>query len=147
MIRWLSDPDVAADLTRGDDSAAAALARGDLERFRGELADLYRDAKAGRVSPVIATASEKGLQERIHDAEQQVQAASLPPVLRGRIGPQARAGWEALDLEVKRQIIRVVADIRVQAVGRGGHRGGPTPAKDRVTWRWLLGPDAARSEV
>ncbi|HEX6758633.1 MAG TPA: recombinase family protein [Propionibacteriaceae bacterium] len=141
MVRWLSDPEVVADLTRVEDSGAAALARGDLERLRAELEDLYRDARAGRVSAMIATTTETGLKERIHEAEQQIQAATLPPVLRGRIGPQARGGWEALDLEVKRQIIRVVADIRVQSVGRA-HRGGPVPAKDRVTWRWLLSPDA-----
>jgi site-specific DNA recombinase len=147
MVRWLSDPDVVADLTRVDDSVAATQARGDVEQLRAELAGLYRDAKAGRVSPVIATASEKGLQERIDEAEHRIQAATLPPMLRGNIGPQAKAGWEALDIEAKRAIIRVVADIRVQQIGRGrgsgeARRPGPCPAQDRVEWRWLLGPRA-----
>jgi hypothetical protein len=145
MVRWLSDPDVVADLTRVDDSPAATLARADLERLRADQEALYRDARTGRVSPVIATTTEQGLKQRIHEAEQQIQAATLPPVLRGNIGPQAKAGWEALDLEVKRQIIRDTADIRVQSVGRA-HRGGPVAAQDRVTWRWLLGPDAEPAE-
>jgi site-specific DNA recombinase len=148
MVRWLSDPAVVADLTRAEDSAAAAQARGDVEQLRAELAALYRDAKAGRVSPVIATATETGLKERIDEAEQRVQAATLPPVLRGNIGPQAEAGWAALDMEVKRQMIRVVADIRVRKVGRGHHNGhrGPVPARDRVEWRWLLGPAVEPAE-
>jgi site-specific DNA recombinase len=148
IVRWLSDPDVVADLTRAEDSAAAVQARGDLEQLRAELAGLYRDAKAGRVSPVIATATEKGLQERIDDAEQRIQAATLPPVLRGNIGPQAEAGWKQLDLEVKRAIIRAVADIRVRTVGHGSPQGGgPVPARDRVEWRWLIGPDAQPAET
>ena len=68
-----------------------------------------------------------------------MQAATLPPVLRGNIGPQAEAGWAALDMEVKREVIRTVADIRVRTVGRGAHRG-PVAARDRVEWRWLIGP-------
>jgi DNA invertase Pin-like site-specific DNA recombinase len=139
MIRWLSDPDVAADLTRGEDSPAAALARADLERLRVELKDLYRNAKAGRVSAMIATTSETGLLERIREAEQQIQAATLPTVLRGNIGPQAARGWKALNLEVKRAIIRETADIRVEAVGRHGNL--TVPARERVDWKWLIGPD------
>lgn len=140
MVRWLSDPDVAAELTKADDSSAGTQARADLEQFRGELDQLYRDAKAGRVSAVIATTTEQGLLARIAEAEERVESATLPAVLRGKIGPQAKAGWDALDVEVKRQIIRVVADIRVRQVGRRGHV--LVKAIDRVTWTWLLGPEA-----
>lgn len=136
VVRWLSDPDVVADLTQGQDSAAATAARADANQLRVELEQLYLDAKAGKVSPVIATLHEKGLLERIAEAEQRAQAATLPPVLVGNIGPQAQAGWDALDLAVKRQIIRTVADVRVCRVGRG-RRVHPS---ERVEWRWLLGP-------
>jgi DNA invertase Pin-like site-specific DNA recombinase len=142
MVTWLAGPDAAAGWARTTDSGAAALARGDLERLRAELDDLYQNVRAGRVSAMIATATEAGYLERIREAEQQVQAATLPPVLHGRIGPEAATTWLALDVEVKRQIIRVTADIRVRSVGRGGHSAGPVPARDRVTWRWLLGTDA-----
>lgn len=143
MIRWLSDPDAMAELTRVDDSAAAAQARGDAEQLRAQLAELYQDAAAGRVSPTIATTTEKGLLSRIDEAEQRIQAATLPPVLRGNIGAQAAAGWAALDVEVKRQIIQAVAEIRIHPVGRraGAHQ---VPVGLRVEWRWLLGSLAAQ---
>jgi hypothetical protein len=144
MIRWLSDPDVVAELTRLDDSSeAASLERGELERLNVELRRLYRDTRAGRISPVIATGAEQGLQERIRKTEQRIQEATLPPVLRGNVGAEARARWEQLDIEVKREIIRVTADIRVRQVSKYGHRRGPVPPEDRVTWRWLLGSQRA----
>jgi hypothetical protein len=139
MVRWLSNPDTVADLTQVDDSAAAAQARADKEQLLAERTSLYREVEAGRVSPVVATKAEAGLKERIEEAQQRIEAATLPPVLRGNIGAQARTGWDALDVGVKRQIIAAVADIRVQKVGRHGNR--PVPAKARVLWRWLLGPD------
>jgi hypothetical protein len=58
----------------------------------------------------------------------------LPPVLRGRLGSRAAAHWDALELPVKREIIRTVADIRVEPIGAGQI----VPVADRVRWRWLL---------
>jgi site-specific DNA recombinase len=143
VLDWLADPRVVAHLTRVDDSTAAAQARADIEQLRVELAALYRDVQAGRISPTIADAAERGLLARIDEAEQRLQAATLPAVLRGHIGPQARAGWQALSLAQRRQIIAAVADIRLRSVGRGKGPGGrPHPVEDRITWRWLLGPDA-----
>jgi DNA invertase Pin-like site-specific DNA recombinase len=138
IIRWLSDPDVCAQLSDAGDSAEAMRARADAEQLRGELAQLYRDIDADEVSAIIGTRREKVLQERITEADSRAQSATLPPVLRGNIGPKARAGWAGLDLAVKRQIIAAVADIRVVPVGRGRK---VHPA-DRIEWRWLLGPDA-----
>ena len=144
MVAWLSDPDVVADLTAGEDSAAAKQARADAEQGRAELQQLYRDIAAGTVSATIGTMSERRLQEAIAEAELRVQDATVPRVLRGNIGPQAKAGWYALDLETKRQIIRAVADVRVHRVGRGGNK--QVPVQDRVEWRWLLGPEAQPAE-
>jgi hypothetical protein len=135
IVAWLSDPATAADLaeTTGD-SAAARQARGDAERGRAELQQLYADVKAGLVSSRLATIDETRLLAAIGDAEWRVQEATLPPVLVGNVGPQARAGWDALDIDARRLIIRTVADIRVRRVGRGWK----VPVRDRVEWRWLL---------
>jgi len=145
MVAWLSEPDVVADLTAGEDSAAAKQARADAEQGRAELQQLYRDIKAATVSATIGTMSERRLQAAIAEAEQRVQDATVPQVLRGNVGPQAKASWYALDLETKRQIIRTVADIRVHRVGRGGGNK-QVPVKDRVEWQWLLGPEAQPAE-
>jgi DNA-directed RNA polymerase specialized sigma24 family protein len=74
---------------------------------------------------------------RIADAEERENAASVPPILRNRIGPAAAAGWDALDLSIRRQMIAAVADIRLRRVGQHGRR--LIPAADRVEWHWLIG--------
>ncbi len=142
VVRWLSSPRVAADLARTGDTAAAAQARADAERDRAQLQQLYRDVKGGAVSATIATLEEKRLLEAVGEAEGRAQAAALPPVLVGNIGPQAQAGWDALDFEGKRLIIRTIADIRVRRVGRSRR----VPVQDRVEWTWLLGPASENGE-
>jgi DNA invertase Pin-like site-specific DNA recombinase len=145
MVTFLCDPRVLAYLTKATDSPAAALARADLVRLRAELDEVYRQVRAGRLTAMMATASEAGYLERIREAEQQIAATTPRSVLRGTIGPEAADKWAKSPMEVKRAIIRETADIRVHRVGHGGRGpdGGPVPARDRVTWRWLLGPDAA----
>ncbi len=118
MVAWLADPATAAALQRGGDESALILARADAEKARGELADWRRMAQAGDISAAGYMAAEKGLFARIADAEQREQEASTPPILAGRVGPAAAAGWAALSLPVKRQIIAAVADIRLRKVGR-----------------------------
>jgi DNA invertase Pin-like site-specific DNA recombinase len=136
IVGWLSDPDVVADLTGGDDSAAAKQARVDADRAGVELEEWRKLADRGEISAPSFARAEKGLLARIKEAERVAQAATLPPVLVGNIGPQAQAGWDALDLMGKRQIVQTVADIRVRRVGRGR----TVPIRDRVAWTWLLGP-------
>ncbi len=140
MVAWLSDPATAAALQRGGDVPALELARADAEKARAELADWRRDAERGEITLAGYKAFEKGAMARITDAEEREHAASVPPILAGRIGPAAAAGWDALSIEVRRQMIAAVADIRVRKVGRHGNRS--IPAADRVEWRWLTG-DAA----
>jgi len=135
IVKWLSDPDVCAELTRGRDSAEAGRARADAAQLRADLAEWRQLAKAGKVTALTFAGVESDRLARIAEAEQREQASALPPVLVGNIGPQAEAGWERLDLAVKRQIITAVADIRIKPVGRGRK---VHPAA-RIKGRWLLG--------
>ncbi len=137
MKAWLSDPRTAAALQRGGDEASLELARADAEKARAELADWRRDAERGEISLAGYKAFEKGALARIADAEERENAASVPPILRNRIGPAAAAGWDALDLSIRRQMIAAVADIRLRRVGQHGSR--LIPAADRVEWHWLIG--------
>lgn len=61
-------------------------------------------------------------------------------MLRGRIGEQAVAAWAALgdEVAVKREIIRVVADIKLKPAA---HKGDRRPfGRHRLDWRWKFGP-------
>jgi len=64
----------------------------------------------------------------------------MPKVLADNLGSQFARRWvDVLDIAAKRQIIRAVAEIKVNQVGRGRYH---SPVSDRVTWRWLIGPEA-----
>jgi DNA-directed RNA polymerase specialized sigma24 family protein len=140
MIRWLSLPETAEQLAASGDSEKAALARADLERANAEHADLLRSAKRGAVSLALAEAMEQEIMARIADARQQVADAELPPLLQGLVGEQAERGWADLTIPQRRQVIADVADIRVRRVGRHGNQ--LVPVRDRIEWRWLIGPGA-----
>jgi site-specific DNA recombinase len=138
MIRWLSDPDTTADLTRArTDDGAAKLARADAGKARAELEEWRQLAERGEISAVSFARVEQAALARIREAEQRIADVTIPPVLAGNLSVMATAGWEALDTPVKRQIIAEVADIRVLRVGKHGNR--LVPAADRVAWRWLIG--------
>jgi site-specific DNA recombinase len=145
VVRWLSDPQVAADLTEGNDSDVARQARIDADRAKVDLEEWRRHAEKGEVSVVSFSRVEKGLLERINEAERLAQAASLPPVFVGNVGPQAQAGWDALDMLARRQIVRTIAEVRLKRVGRGGR----VPTAARVEWIWKLGrePDNEMTNV
>ncbi|WP_067470170.1 recombinase family protein [Actinomadura macra] len=147
VLGYLSRPDVYEELTRAPaEDGVAAAARAEAERLRGDLEMWRQMAESGEADdPVTVNRTIKGLKAKIEEQEGKARNSSVPPVLRGRIGPDARPAWESLDdLEVKRQIIRAVADIRVVRTGKGRAR---MPVRERVIWRWLVGPDQQSEEL
>lgn len=141
MVRFLSDPDVYAVLTKVDKSAAVMTARADADQARAELEQVFADQEAGLVSARSATIEERRLTEVISEAEQRIREADRDPVLAGHAGPGAEAAWGRASLEVKRQIIRRVADIRLRPTGMsaGKARWYGVPMSARVEWHPLLG--------
>jgi DNA invertase Pin-like site-specific DNA recombinase len=132
IVGWLSDPDLAAEITKGDGySAAAARALADAERARAELAQLYQEAEEGDVSPTILTRREKRLLQAAKDAERRVQETGRLGVLGGNVGAQARVGWAALDVAAKRLIVATLVKVYLLPAGR--NRYGPIA--DRVELR------------
>jgi site-specific DNA recombinase len=154
FVGFLADPEVYADLTKVDDSAMALQARAEADAARAELAALYREVETGATTRRMAAADEKRLLAVVGDADRRAESATVPSVLAGVIGPQAKERWAGLDMAVKRQIIILVADIRVRPVGRGRGRtrdagngkftASRTPVAERVVWRRRLGPDAGQ---
>jgi DNA invertase Pin-like site-specific DNA recombinase len=143
MLLWLSDPAVYGALKADSDSAEAASARALAIQLRTELAEVRELALDRKMSPTMAASMEARLLERISEAEDQERSAALPPVLKGNVGPAAVRQWvSVLDNDVKKLIIRAVADIRVMPIGKGHYitKGNiRRPVGDRIEWTWLLG--------
>jgi site-specific DNA recombinase len=139
VVAWLARPGIYEDLASGIGDAEVSHARAEAERLRGELEDYKKMAETGDVKAVDFVRISRGLEAQIAEHEARSAEAGIPPVLRGRIGPQAIAAWAELgdEVGVKREIIRTVADIRLLPARFKGDR---TPfGRHRLDWRWRFG--------
>lgn len=142
IILWGSDPAVYAALAKAEDSTAASAARADVARLEAELEETRQLFDEGEMSPVMAARKEKKLLAGLEDAEQRAREAVMPKALADNIGPQFAHRWvNVLDIHAKKQILRAVAGITVNRIGSGRYH---RPVGERVTWRWLIGPDAGK---
>ena len=136
VVAWLMLPETGemlSALSGGDEKAAQA--RAEVDRLRGELEDWRKLAEVGDVTAISFARAEKGLTGQIAEHEARAQEAGVPPVLRGMLGEHAARKWAELgdEVAVKREIIRVVADIRLLRAGKGSRQ--PFGAH-RLEWRW-----------
>jgi site-specific DNA recombinase len=145
VVAWLSREDVFQQLVAaGHNDAEATHARTEAERLSAELEDYKKLAETGELKAVDYVRFERSLTARIQEAEAKAKESGIPPVLRGRIGPQAIAAWDAIadDLAVKREIIRTVADIELLPAA---HKGERRPfGRHRLNWTWLLAKTCPR---
>lgn len=115
IVEWLSRPAVyetlAAIHAKGD--RAAAHARAEHSRLKAELAKWRTMASQLKVSAESFVAIEPGLIAAVADAERRMKEAAIPPLLRHLIGPDAHNMWSKLTVAAKRDVIRMVAIIRV----------------------------------
>jgi len=138
VVAWLSRRDVFESLSGGQDDEAVIQAHAEAERLRTELEEYRKMATAGDLKAADWLRISRGLESQIAAQDKIASDARIPPVLRGRIGPEAVSAWSALgdDVAVKREIIRTVAEIKLM----------PAPVGDRsfgrhlVNWRWKFGP-------
>jgi DNA invertase Pin-like site-specific DNA recombinase len=141
VVAWLSRPEVFEDLSARVGDAESAHARAEAQRLRTELEEWRKLGEAGEVTAISFARAEKGLLAQITEHETRAAEAGIPPVLRGRIGPEAVAAWAALgdEVAVKREIIRTVAEIKLLRAGKGSR----VPfGRHRLEWTWKFGkPD------
>ncbi|MBO3741647.1 recombinase family protein [Actinoplanes sp. NEAU-H7] len=147
VVAWLSREDIHEILTaQTATDADVAHARAEADRLRAELEDWRRLAEVGDVTAISFARAEKGLLDQIAQHEQRASEAGIPPVLRGRIGREAVAAWAALgdEVAVKRDIIRLVADIKLLPAGKGSRRPF---GRHRLEWKWKFGVENEEPQV
>ncbi len=147
VVAWMALPETAEMLSKlsgGDEQVARA--RAEAARLRAELEDWRKLAEQAEVSAIAYARAEKGLTAQIAEQEAAAAEAGIPPVLRGMVGPHAKASWAALGEEVarKREIIRTVADIKLLRAGKGTRQAF---GAHRLEWHWRLGPEAGNGSV
>ncbi len=140
VIRWLSNPETAREITRRGDSPAARAARTDRIKEEAKISEWRKLAEHGDIDAVDFAAFKKGALARIADAKRRETESSVPAIVTRFLGGQAQAGWDAADITIRRQLVQAVAEVRVHSVGRdaGARAEGPVNPVYRVAWRWKL---------
>ncbi len=116
----LSQPDVYASLTAGDDAAAGA-ARERAAGLRAELAEYDQLALAHKLTPARYAVMTAGLEEQITAADREAEAAAVPPVLRSLVASEdMRSRWDAMTVAARKDALRVLfSRIALRPRGRG----------------------------
>jgi DNA invertase Pin-like site-specific DNA recombinase len=148
IVSWASREDVYTWLwrSRERDTATAAAARAESERLKLEIEKCRAMGEDPDADAVFWERRIRSLKGKLTEAESIGQPAPLSKLLAGFVGPDAADKWVALPVHVKRQIIAMVADIRLGKGKKGGYRRNGVVLKfdpGRVQWRWLLGPDVS----
>lgn len=144
VVRWLSRRDVFESFASGVGDEQIAHARAQAQELRVELEDWRAAAERREVDRISFGRISTKLLADIEAAENRATEIGIPPVLKGRIGEEAAARWAELGddgVEVKREIIRAVADLTLNRVGDDGVRASLADPK-RLVWRWKFGTAA-----
>jgi site-specific DNA recombinase len=114
----LENPDILeAIASRGDIAAAGAKSR--VRELRLRLDGFYEAAALGHITPGALAKIEARLAPEIEAAEAQAVYAPVPQLLRDVAGPGARERWETLTVGQKRELVNLVADLRLSRTVRG----------------------------
>lgn len=129
---YLGREDVREYLAQGssDDSVVVA-ARTEAAKLRLELEQNRAARERGDLDLAEFLRFKKSLTDRIEAAEARAEEAAIPPVLR-----TGSVDWD--DIPLARQAVAMLADITLKR--------GDGPISERITWRWLIGPDAVDAE-
>lgn len=122
-----------ADLTAEHPEAVAA--RAEATEFRQRLDDAAAEYSAGNVSASMLGKVEAELVPRIKAAEKRARAAAVPPNISELAGEGVDGRWDALSVEQKREVIRVLVDITVLPSTRPRGSRDFDPDAVRLEWR------------
>ncbi|MFE0739410.1 hypothetical protein, partial [Streptomyces sp. NPDC058855] len=129
VLRWFSSKKAVAAFQRANQPAAAKRARLQLAGMEQQL----REAKAlskqfgpdgqPKMSALTLADLESSLRPQIEKLKDQIEQASVPPILRGLVGnPNADKVWARLDMHAQRMVLRKVVTIRLHKAPTQGSK-------------------------
>ena len=121
------------DLTAPDPEAVAA--RGEATELRQRLDDAVAQFTDGKLSGATLANIEAALKPRIAAAERQARARAVSPVIEELAGEGIDARWDALTMEHRREVVRLLVDVTVLPSQRPRGARGFDPDAVRLEWR------------
>jgi site-specific DNA recombinase len=131
MAARLAQPDV-LDVDEKSGTSGTSAARGQVAELKARLEGFYDAAAAGEVTPVALARIEARLMPEIEAAEAKALGTwriSSAPALRAAAG----SPWDALAVTVKRELISVLATVRILPTRPGARTFDPT--RIEIVWR------------
>ena len=117
------------------DHPEAAAAHAEAARLRQRLDDAAAEYSAGNVSASMLGKVEADLLPQIKQAERRARAATIPPNIGDLAGLGVDERWDALTVEQRREVIRVLLDVTVLPSTRPRGSTGFDPDAVRIEWR------------
>jgi site-specific DNA recombinase len=121
------------DLTAEHPEAVAA--RAEAAELRQRLDDAASEYSAGNLSASMLGKVEGELVPLIKAAEKRARAATVPPNIGDLAGDGVDERWDALSVEQRREVIRVLVDITVLPSTKPSGSRGFDPDAVRLEWR------------
>jgi hypothetical protein len=123
-----------------DDLAAESpdtkKSRADATKLRGRLDRAIERYTEGKLSANTLAKIEADLEPRIADAERRARAAAgVSPVVEQLAGKGADARWDALSVEQRREVVRVLLHVTVLPSKRASGSTGFDPQAVKLEWR------------
>ncbi|WP_187398986.1 recombinase family protein [Micromonospora sp. WP24] len=137
--------DLIAPPSDEDDRQAAVR---QFEELQERLEGWYAAAAKGEVSPAGLAAIEARMLPEIDEAKERAQPANVSPVLRDLVSADdVPAAWESLTIAQRREVVALVAEVKVGKTYQGARRFDPNRLKDSrwrgdtKTWgeHWMAG--------
>jgi site-specific DNA recombinase len=139
VVARLSRPDAADLLARSDDAAKVREALAEVAVLRSRLYEAADAYAAGGIDAMQLTRITATLRPKVEAAEAATRTTSDEPILAFAIGADAAKRWEALALEQRRAVIRVLLTARLLPTRQGVRVFDPESVQ--VTWRRSNQPD------
>ena len=146
IVLWCIDPKNYTYLTAAKGNQEAAKFRARAREKQKEMDATQGEYDRGEVPGKMAWPKMQRLERERDEAEQAAKDAGLPAVLKNVIGPRAASKWVHLSVQQKREVIRMVAEVTVHPAGYG-NQFRKVEARERCSWRWLIGPEANKPAV
>ncbi|TDD61980.1 recombinase family protein [Kribbella antibiotica] len=144
VAAWCSREDIEELLlaTFSANDEALSDARAEVKRIESEWEAWLKEAALAKTKPTIIARFEMQYEAEIAAARDRANELSMPSLLRNVIGPQAERKIMALEIEAKRELIRILGPFSVTKALRKDN----IPLTDRVQWHGLLGSEFANGE-
>jgi site-specific DNA recombinase len=113
----------------------ATQARAEAAELRQRLDDAAGEYSAGNVSASMLGKVEAELVPRIKAAEKRARAPSVPPNIADLVGEGVDERWDALSVEQRREVVRLLLDITVKPTTKPRGSRGFDPDAVELEWR------------